>query len=78
MTSKISEPVNRFSIGIDGMTCASCVQHVEKALKKVPGVTAATVNLATESASIEAACEIPVTTLKQAVEDAGLLFSIQF
>ena len=39
-------------IGIGGMTCASCVMRVEKALKKVPGVDSATVNLATESARI--------------------------
>ena len=39
-------------IGIGGMTCASCVSRVEKALKKVPGVTDATVNLATESARV--------------------------
>jgi Cu+-exporting ATPase len=34
------------------MTCASCVMRVEKALKKVPGVKSATVDLATESARI--------------------------
>ena len=39
-------------LGIGGMTCASCVSRVEKALKKVPGVTEATVNLATESARV--------------------------
>ena len=37
---------------VEGMTCASCVVRVEKALKKVPGVTEATVNLATETASM--------------------------
>ncbi|SCW72581.1 Cu+-exporting ATPase [Sphingobium faniae] len=39
-------------LAIDGMTCASCVARVEKALKAVPGVTEATVNLATERASV--------------------------
>lgn len=39
-------------LGIAGMTCASCVARVEKALKGVPGVTQASVNLATESARI--------------------------
>src|SRR3546814_17209569 len=39
-------------IGVAGMTCASCVGHVEMALSKVPGVITATVNLATEKASI--------------------------
>ncbi len=38
---------------IEGMTCASCVARVERALKAVPGVTGATVNLATESARVE-------------------------
>lgn len=39
-------------LGVEGMTCASCVGHVEKALAGVAGVTAASVNLATERASI--------------------------
>ena len=39
---------------VEGMTCASCVARVEKALKKVPGVTDATVNLATETATVRA------------------------
>ncbi|MBS0316538.1 MAG: copper-translocating P-type ATPase [Proteobacteria bacterium] len=39
-------------LGIGGMTCASCVMRVEKALKKVPGVQDASVNLATESARV--------------------------
>jgi Cu+-exporting ATPase len=44
-----------FTLPIEGMTCASCVARVERALGKVPGVQAASVNLATESARIEAA-----------------------
>ncbi|MFZ9184049.1 MAG: cation transporter, partial [Hylemonella sp.] len=39
-------------IGIGGMTCASCVTRVERALSKVPGVASASVNLATESARV--------------------------
>jgi len=38
---------------IEGMTCASCVARLEKALKNVPGVTEASVNLATERASVQ-------------------------
>ena len=37
----------RFDLGIDGMTCASCVARVERALQAVPGVREAAVNLAT-------------------------------
>jgi copper chaperone CopZ len=38
---------------IGGMTCASCASRVEKALAKVPGVSRASVNLATEKATVE-------------------------
>ncbi len=49
------EPVaDTFDLKISGMTCASCVGRVEKALKAVPGVLDATVNLATERASVRA------------------------
>ena len=41
-----------YTLDIDGMTCASCVGRVEKALDKIPGVEAASVNLATEQARI--------------------------
>jgi Cu+-exporting ATPase len=59
-------------IGIGGMTCASCVGRVEKALKKVPGVTDATVNLATESARITFnGGEQMEARLRRAVRDAG-------
>ncbi|MDP3652235.1 MAG: heavy metal translocating P-type ATPase [Rhodoferax sp.] len=59
-------------IGVGGMTCASCVARVEKALKKVPGVQDATVNLATESARIVfAPAEQMDARLRRAVRDAG-------
>jgi Cu+-exporting ATPase len=59
------------SLSISGMTCGSCVARVEKALKKVPGVNDATVNLATEKAQIKAAPSITVDELIAAVEKAG-------
>jgi P-type Cu+ transporter len=43
-----------FELPIEGMTCASCVARVEKAIARVPGVMRASVNLATERASVEA------------------------
>jgi P-type Cu+ transporter len=59
------------TLQVEGMTCASCVARVEKALLKVPGVLSAAVNLATEKASIQALSTVPVAALKAAVERAG-------
>ena len=56
---------------IEGMTCASCVSRVEKALCKVPGVTSATVNLATEQATVHLLNSLPVSALLTAVDKAG-------
>jgi Cu+-exporting ATPase len=61
----------RVQIQVQGMTCASCVAHVEKALSSVPGVEKAEVNLATERATVELGEDVPVAALAQAVRDAG-------
>lgn len=53
------------------MTCASCVRRAEQAIAAVPGVTKATVNLATERATVEAAGEVPLTGIEAAVRKAG-------
>jgi len=59
-------------LGIEGMTCASCVSRVERALKKVPGVHEATVNLATESARVRFAPDAATeAVLRRAVREAG-------
>ena len=59
-------------IGIEGMTCASCVGRVERALKKLPGVMEATVNLATESARVRyASPAASPALLRRAVREAG-------
>jgi len=58
-------------LSVTGMTCASCVGRVEKALKAVPGVSGATVNLATERASVIAAGGVAASALIQAVAKAG-------
>ena len=56
---------------IKGMTCASCVARVEKALIKVPGVLSASVNLATEQAHIQTHSPVTIAALQQAVSQAG-------
>ncbi len=59
-------------LGVGGMTCASCVARVERALKKVPGVQEAAVNLATESARVRFAGGAELEpVLRRAVRDAG-------
>lgn len=50
-TSNLTSP-HDFRLPVSGMTCASCVSRVEKALKKQPGVRDVSVNLATEEASM--------------------------
>ena len=59
------------TLQVEGMTCASCVARVEKALLKVPGVTSATVNLATERATVSMLSTVPVADLLAAAEKAG-------
>jgi P-type Cu+ transporter len=54
--SSIHPSPSELSLPIEGMTCASCVVRVEKALGKVPGVQAASVNLATEQARVVTCC----------------------
>ena len=58
-----------FAIG--GMTCASCVRRVEKALAKVPGVEQVSVNLATEKATVHAEPSVSRDQLLAAVTKAG-------
>ncbi len=56
---------------VTGMTCASCVARVEKALSEVPGVVSASVNLASEKATVEYSDSVTFATLRDAVRDAG-------
>jgi len=64
-------PVQSLELAIDGMTCASCVGRVERALLKVPGVRSAAVNLASERAHVEVLGPPDPAALIQAVEAAG-------
>jgi Cu+-exporting ATPase len=60
-----------FALDIEGMTCASCVNRIERYLNRLDGVTSATVNLATERATVTAAPEVSVAQIVGAVEAAG-------
>ena len=66
-----ASPLNEITLQVSGMTCASCVGRVEKALRKVPGVAAATVNLATERAQVQALANVPTALLTAALDKAG-------
>ncbi len=62
----------QLNLPVTGMTCASCVIRVEKALKKVPGVREVNVNLSTEGASVTySPASASFADLKAAIENAG-------
>src|SRR5215218_166768 len=64
--------VRERTLGVTGMTCASCVGRVERVLEKVPGVLEASVNLANERARVEyLAGEVEPRDLEKAIEGAG-------
>ena len=64
--------VDKVTLNIGGMTCASCVAHVQDALTEVPGVLSASVNLATEQASVQYLSGVAtLTDFGDMVEDAG-------
>ena len=66
---------DRVSVIVGGMTCASCVRHVEGALGDTGGVTSASVNLASGRATVEyIPGETDISDLRYAVEDAGYSF----
>jgi len=68
----MSKTNNEWTLAIEGMTCASCSNRVEKALKKVPGVISAEVNLAMETAKVQGTGkEVTLPKLIAAVVAAG-------
>ncbi len=64
-------PSDASTIVVEGMTCASCGRHVEKSLSKVPGVLKASVNLATNKASVQHDPSVQREALYRAIEHAG-------
>jgi Cu+-exporting ATPase len=73
--SEISVPLapagREWTFPIEGMTCASCAGRVERSLAVVPGVTSASVNLATEQATVQASDLVGMNLLTAAVQKAG-------
>ncbi|MGC9357146.1 MAG: heavy metal translocating P-type ATPase [Anaerolineae bacterium] len=61
----------QITLPVKGMTCASCVSHVQKALSKVEGAEEVNVNLATEKASLSFETEVPTRVLVDAVRETG-------
>jgi Cu+-exporting ATPase len=77
---KIKDTVSQLGYGVvtrksifpvGGMTCASCVARVEEALSSVSGVISASVNLASEKATVEYLEGTGLADMRRAVEDAG-------
>ena len=63
---------NNATIPIGGMSCAACAQRVEKALAKLPGVSSASVNLATEKATVAYNPQtLRLSAIREAIEKAG-------
>ncbi len=78
--TKIKHTISQLGYGIatkksifpvGGMTCASCVARVEQALSSVPGVISASVNLASEKATVEYIDGTKLADLRRAVKEAG-------
>ncbi|MCL8326088.1 heavy metal translocating P-type ATPase [Providencia thailandensis] len=72
MTTNLSQSsANRLSLPVEGMTCASCVGRVERALKAVDNIDTAVVNLATERADITFKEHVDVDAAIRAIESSG-------
>jgi Cu+-exporting ATPase len=67
-------PLKLITFGVGGMSCASCVNRIEKALLNVPGVMSSSVNLATEHVQVKTLSSVTLDQLNQAVTQAGYTF----
>jgi Cu+-exporting ATPase len=59
------------TIGVTGMTCAACAGRIERVLRRVPGVAAANVNLATEIAQVDGDTRVTPAAIDAAIAKAG-------
>lgn len=71
LTFKEPDAAQTIKLSIEDMTCASCVRRVERAIQKVPGVSVASVNLATERAEVTFDGAPDIAAVAEAVRDAG-------
>ncbi len=62
---------HRITLGVAGMTCASCASRVEKTINAISGVINTSVNLATDTVAVEAAPAVDAAAIRQAIEKAG-------
>ena len=70
VTGEASSASREVDLSVRGMTCAACAARVEKKLNAIDGVSA-TVNFATERATVTVPASVPVRRLVEAVEQAG-------
>ncbi|WP_442952075.1 heavy metal translocating P-type ATPase [Peptoclostridium sp.] len=71
-SAALKQDMREVSIPIRGMTCASCVRAVEKAIQKLDGVVEVSVNLATETAQVKYdADKVRISSIKTAIKNAG-------
>jgi len=77
MENKIK--VDKMSLPIEGMTCASCVARVEKSISKIEGITDVAVNLATEKATFNIdKSKTGIDEIKKIVEEAGYKIELSY
>jgi len=70
-TAKVKKPSQTLQVGVDGMTCASCVASVERALLGVSGVQSAAVSLSLGQATVEADEDVDESVLAEVIHAAG-------
>ncbi len=68
----MAQTIQERSVPVSGMTCASCVAHVERALKELPGISSVIVSLATNKAALKYdPAQVSLADIRRAVDDAG-------
>ena len=70
-TNTTTDKIVIIDMGVGGMTCDDCIDHVTEALESVPGVNSATFNLDDRSAVVEARADVSTDALSGAVRQKG-------